>query len=276
MDTSERRALEQLERGELGLDEALRQAGLADDAALRRAAAWSEAVARGTLTRQERTRRAAWQRAALSAAVALTAVGSLWLSREAWAGTCTATLPAPLVTFCPNAPALAAEVNANFAALAQAITTRTGALSPASADITAKNISVAPTAALSFGAQTRQMLNLHGTGYALGVQSSTLYQRSNDAFAWFKGGVHADTANNAGGGVVLATLDGSGNLTATGTIGGSALRARGCTWVYSGENIGSDNMVHDVTCPTGQYMAGWKCTASSYLDGDCYAYCCSP
>ena len=58
---------------------------------------------------------------------------------------------------------------------------------------------------MDFGSQTRQMLNLWGpTDYGVGVQTETLYGRSNNNFAWFRGGVHADGMYDAGsGGSVL-------------------------------------------------------------------------
>jgi len=69
-----------------------------------------------------------------------------------------------------------------------------------------------------FGSTTRQMLNLYGDGYGIGVQSSTLYQRSNYRFSWFLGGVHSNTQNDPGaGGLVLMTLT-SGGLTVNGTF----------------------------------------------------------
>ena len=72
---------------------------------------------------------------------------------------------------------------------------------------------------VSFGSSTQQMVNLYSTTYGLGVQSSTLYYRSDDGYAWFKGGVHADTANDAGAGGALAMkLDSSYNLTASGDV----------------------------------------------------------
>lgn len=72
----------------------------------------------------------------------------------------------------------------------------------------------------SFGSVTRQMLNLWGTVYGVGVQNNTFYTRSDGGFAWFNKGVHNDAANNAGsGGATLMTLDSAGNLrTVTGTI----------------------------------------------------------
>lgn len=51
-----------------------------------------------------------------------------------------------------------------------------------------------------FGAQTRQMLNLWGTQYGIGVQLSALYFRSPTQFVWFIGGSHCDAPNCAGAG----------------------------------------------------------------------------
>lgn len=74
---------------------------------------------------------------------------------------------------------------------------------------------------LSFGATTRQMLNLWGTGYGIGVQNATLYFRTNttaDGFAWYAGGEHSDIAHNAGPlGSTFMLLDGHG-LTVTNHI----------------------------------------------------------
>lgn len=47
---------------------------------------------------------------------------------------------------------------------------------------------------------TRQMLNLWGTAYGIGVQTDTLYQRSNNDFSWFIGGTHSNLRNNPGSG----------------------------------------------------------------------------
>jgi hypothetical protein len=76
------------------------------------------------------------------------------------------------------------------------------------------------TPSLAFGSTTRQMLNLWGTVYAIGVQNNTLYTRSDGGFAWFNKGTHSNTSNDAGsGGTPLMTLDSAGNLrTVTGTL----------------------------------------------------------
>ena len=63
---------------------------------------------------------------------------------------------------------------------------------------------------LSFGSDTRQMLNLYSTTYGLGVQDNTLYFRTGNSFGWHKLGVHSDTDNDPGtGGVNLMHLGGA-------------------------------------------------------------------
>lgn len=66
---------------------------------------------------------------------------------------------------------------------------------------------------LGFGSSTRQMLNLWGTVYGLGVQVNTFYHRSDGGFAWFQKGVHNNNQNNPGtGGTNLMLLDFAGHL----------------------------------------------------------------
>lgn len=70
------------------------------------------------------------------------------------------------------------------------------------------------TGTLSFGNVSRQMVNLWGTGYGIGVQSFTTYLRTDRNFAFYKGGSHNDAELNPGGGAALATLGGDGTLQA--------------------------------------------------------------
>jgi hypothetical protein len=74
------------------------------------------------------------------------------------------------------------------------------------------------TGTLRFGTVTRQMLNLWGTGYGVGVQSWTTYLRTDGNFAFYKGGSHSDEPLNAGGGTALATLASDGTLTLGGRL----------------------------------------------------------
>lgn len=60
---------------------------------------------------------------------------------------------------------------------------------------------------LDFGSTTRQMINLWGSGdFGIGVQTATLYQRSNTNFGWYIGGTHSETALSPGTGVSAMTL----------------------------------------------------------------------
>jgi hypothetical protein len=60
---------------------------------------------------------------------------------------------------------------------------------------------------INFGSATRQMLNMFGTGFGIGVQTADLYYRSGAGFAWHIGGVHDDATYSSGGGTTVATLD---------------------------------------------------------------------
>lgn len=66
-----------------------------------------------------------------------------------------------------------------------------------------------PQGTVSFGAKTRQMIDLWGAGheYGVGVQNFTLYHRTGSDFAWYRGGVHSGTRGDPGaGGVAMMTL----------------------------------------------------------------------
>lgn len=80
---------------------------------------------------------------------------------------------------------------------------------------------------LSFGAATRQMLNLWSTGYAIGVQTSTQYFRTGAGFAWYLGGAHDDAQWSPGGGTTLMTLSNAGALAVTSRVSASSVKATG-------------------------------------------------
>jgi len=86
------------------------------------------------------------------------------------------------------------------------------------------NLGLQNPATLGFGSTTRQMLNLFNADYGIGVQTNTLYQRSNGRFAWYTGGSHSDTEGSQGsGGTYVATLTSGGmhlrpNVTNTGAM----------------------------------------------------------
>jgi hypothetical protein len=91
---------------------------------------------------------------------------------------------------------------------------------------------------LNFGSQTRQMLNLWNPDFAtpgsahygIGVQSATLYARSDFDFCWFRGGSHSDTQSDPGGGQVVMKLDSASQL----TLSGSAI-LRGDVQIWGGK-----------------------------------------
>jgi transposase-like protein len=222
---------------------------------------------------QKRLRRRSFNRAAVAATMCVAVAIGAWVTQPAWAqAVCTQTLPSPLKTFCPDSPALASEVNGNFSTVAGWLSTKTGTLG--SQDIATRDVTLSGT--LNFGSASRQMLNLYATQYALGVQNSTTYLRTGGGFAFYLNGAHAPNQWDSGGGTTLMTLDGSGNLNATGQLSAGSLRQRDCQWTYSGKDELQDNQVHLMVCGAGRYMAGWQCYAGTYLDGRCYAYCCLP
>jgi hypothetical protein len=174
------------------------------------------------------------------------------VSREALAATCAA--PANFTSlglryFCPNDPALASEVNANTSqlvslmqqklggtwgaadagpgttAIATGPATITGTATVTGASTLTGGAAIGSTSNISFGSQVRQMLNLYGVQYGIGVQASTLYMRSGGNFAWYVGGTHSDTAFDPGGGVEAMRLTANGALSVRGLkqVNGGAL-----------------------------------------------------
>jgi hypothetical protein len=75
---------------------------------------WATLYGAAKQEHRRRTRRS-WQ-VLVGALVAAVVAGGL-VARKAWAGTCASVLPAPLVTMCPDEPALASEVNSNMSTL---------------------------------------------------------------------------------------------------------------------------------------------------------------
>ncbi|MBM4782796.1 MAG: hypothetical protein GQE15_34400 [Archangiaceae bacterium] len=72
--------------------------------------------------------------------LAVVGLGTAW--RSFAQASCAQTLPSPLVTFCADAPAFAADVNGNFGALATTLQNRTGPLTAAGNGITTSGVSV--------------------------------------------------------------------------------------------------------------------------------------
>ena len=98
--------------------------------------------------------------------------------------------------------------------------TLTGAVTNSSTTTFNGAVNVGTSTNLSFGSQTRQMINLWSTSYGIGIQNNTTYFRSGTGrFSFHRGGSHSDTENDPGsGGVVAMSLDSSSNLNVTGDI----------------------------------------------------------
>jgi hypothetical protein len=70
-----------------------------------------------------------------------------------------------------------------------------------------------PSGHLTFGTTTRQEIDLGGGVHGIGTQAGVTYLRSDQEFAWFKGGSHVDTVRDPGpGGQLQLRLDGDGSL----------------------------------------------------------------
>lgn len=82
----------------------------------------------------------------------------------------------------------------------------------------------APDTSVFFGTSLQQKLNLLGTNYGVGVQTSTLYFRSGLSFSWFqRGGHNPNSANPGPGGRELMRLNSIG-LYVNGTLVSSSDR----------------------------------------------------
>jgi hypothetical protein len=94
---------------------------------------------------------------------------------------------------------------------------------------------------LSFGARTRQMVNLFDTDYGIGVQDFALYQRTNSEFFWYRGGTHSDTFGDPGGGTQLMRLGNTGDLIITRSIVTPVLQITGGTDVAEPFKMSREN-----------------------------------
>ena len=133
---------------------------------------------------------------------------------------------------------------------------------------------VSTSGAVGFGNVTRQMLNLWGTVYGIGVQSYTFYSRSDGDFAWYRWGVHNDNYGHPGGGIKQMRLDGdTGNLHVRGTVNGGGadfaemLPARGDLEPGDVLAIGPDGALVLATEPYQDALAGVHSTKPALLGG---------
>ncbi|NET44639.1 hypothetical protein [Okeania sp. SIO2B3] len=85
----------------------------------------------------------------------------------------------------------------------------TKALGSLSQDFSANNLTVSNLAFDPFSevSETRQMIDLWGDGYGIGIQSNTQYFRTGNHFAWYRGGSHdSDQLDPGTGGTVLMVI----------------------------------------------------------------------
>ncbi|WP_028066665.1 hypothetical protein [Solirubrobacter soli] len=125
---------------------------------------------------------------------------------------------------------------------------------------------------LFFGSRVRQMLNLWSTNYGLGVQSWTLYFRSDADFQWYRGGSHGDSRSDTGGGARAMSLDDASHLRVSGPItvgagGDAALTTRFVTGKASGSD-GLDNLHLNWATGRDVYVGQWNgVTSDLYVSG---------
>jgi hypothetical protein len=82
----------------------------------------------------------------------------------------------------------------------------------AAMSLTSSALNLPNTHKLTLGAAVRQMIDLYGTAFGIGVQSSTTYMRSSSDFSFHKVGVHSDAKNDpgAGGTELMRLANGTG------------------------------------------------------------------
>ena len=108
-----------------------------------------------------------------------------------------------------------------------------------------------PADDLDFGSRTAQLISFYGAGqYAEGVQSGTLYWRTADHFAWYRGGAYSPTRGDAGvGGTKWMHLETTGlNVAVPFTVAGSlASTLTGSLSVGGATTLGGNLTVNGTT-----------------------------
>ena len=137
---------------------------------------------------------------------------------------------------------------------------------------------------LGFGSTVRQMINLWGASYGIGVQGNTQYFRTDKNFAWYKGGAHNDGEFNAGasgtvqmvikdGNVGIGVVDpGNYRLNVNGDMTASSILSKPQTFsfkvegadtqyypvVFSDNNWGDGAMILEIVRPNVHTDSSWK------------------
>jgi hypothetical protein len=101
------------------------------------------------------------------------------------------------------------------------------------------DLNMGPQGEINMGAQTRQMINLWNQNYGIGVQTGTLYFRTDSDFCWFKRGSHSDNRDDPGsGGSLSMKLDDGANLSVSGSVStGNDLSVNGNLFVNGSQNL---------------------------------------
>lgn len=111
-----------------------------------------------------------------------------------------------------------------------------------------------------FGSVTRQHLNLWSNSYGLGVQSSTLYFRTGNSFAWHVNGSHSNNYADAGGGTRTMLLDSGGSLSMPGYLTNNYIH-----WINTGSSLGSSELRFQQS--NGHYGFMWYSAGSGAFRG---------
>lgn len=169
-----------------------------------------EAIIRAAVTAELRRRN---QRLGVLLGV-VSAVGLMGIGLRTYAqASCAQTLPAPLVTFCPDTPALAAQINGNFQLLATHLQARTGPLTDGGTSITTPSLVISqPTRRASLDGTDLILDDSSRRGSAAGGTRRALVHESGDTLV-------VNYASDYTGGVTInGPVRVNGSLVATGTV----------------------------------------------------------
>lgn len=257
-----------------------------DAAALRAARELYLAGAASMLTQKPRRR---WRYGLLAALVLAAALVPATVN----ASNCTAVVPAPLHTLCPNAPALASEVNANFKSLADLIIGRTGPISgPTSSpqDIWQRATAVWYAADNSFNLQADDVVLQNPNGQSGNALTAT----ADDRLVINRAGLFSGGTRFEGNSEFPSPVRFDGNLSVYGTtthagqlnVNGiprffAGFSRHDCTWIGGIEARWGDAF-SDAVCTGNTYSAGTRCRVRGQNDGNpqysifCQSLCCQP
>lgn len=233
-----------------------------------------------------------WRYALMAAVVAAALLPASVLA----VGTCAQTLPAPLVTFCPDQPAVAAEMNGNFQVLAKTLLDRTGGALDGGSNIVQTNtgrlLSTDNIVRVGGTAPTVQLqLDTSSAGSGAGFYvdgSDTLFINRGSTFSGgttIEGSAKVNvnlTANTlitssiqpVGGSITVGSSTNPTNLAVWGELQANGIRARNCSWRYGPQQ--QRDAESGVACNAGEYVAGVSCRVPTGFFIACSAYCCSP